>query len=468
MLFLIADVGVPMMSNNAVLDDAPTVSRATAQLSPVQDVGILSTATSSSEGSDSAEVGDLGASGEGRLLLEFDLGLTSTSTVESATLDLECASVASMPGDTAFHAARVHSSWNASDATWAMSTALDSWSLVGVNDVGTDRGVWEPPFLASTNGTFSLNVTALAQQAAAESSNLSLVIAATGDAYECQLSEAVAAVARPLLTVVSTSTATTAGGSITPTMPGNGTALMTSDFILRADTTPSLTWSAASSNVVQAQFSLVSDWLVDAGSDRAFNALNDASLFTGGAAGGEVELPSSVAFDNGTEVHWRARAMDANGVYGAWESGNVLLPNLDVTDNGDGTATMALTDLGLSSSFIEDAGVSEVSKNSAFGAGQTFDVSMTSSKETFSHLRFQMHQIGLASNASIVDASLDLTVDSASGSPLVSIHPTGSQTWVEDEITWNRATSSQTWTSGGRTTAGAAADAVEMASTDTS
>jgi len=468
MLFLIADVGVPMMSNNAVLDDAPTVSRATAQLSPVQDVGILSTATSSSEGSDSAEVGDLGASGEGRLLLEFDLGLTSTSTVESATLDLECASVASMPGDTAFHAARVHSSWNASDATWAMSTALDSWSLVGVNDVGTDRGVWEPPFLASTNGTFSLNVTALAQQAAAESSNLSLVIAATGDAYECQLSEAVAAVARPLLTVVSTSTATTAGGSITPTMPDNGTALMTSDFILRADTTPSLTWSAASSNVVQAQFSLVSDWLVDAGSDRAFNALNDASLFTGGAAGGEVELPSSVAFDNGTEVHWRARAMDANGVYGAWESGNVLLPNLDVTDNGDGTATMALTDLGLPSSFIEDAGVSEVSKNSAFGAGQTFDVSMTSSKETFSHLRFQMHQIGLASNASIVDASLDLTVDSASGSPLVSIHPTGSQTWVEDEITWNRATSSQTWTSGGRTTAGAAADAVEMASTDTS
>ncbi|MGB1462801.1 MAG: DNRLRE domain-containing protein, partial [Candidatus Poseidoniaceae archaeon] len=205
MLFLIADVGVPMMSNHAVLEEAPSVARATAQLSPVQDVGILSTDTGSSEGADTADIGDLGASGEGRLLLEFNLGLTSSSTVESATLDLECASVAPMPGDTAFHAARVLSDWNASDATWAMSTALDSWALAGVDSVGTDRGVWEPPLHASTNGTFSLNVTALAQEAAADSSNLSLVIAATGDAFECQLSEAVATVARPLLTVVSTS-----------------------------------------------------------------------------------------------------------------------------------------------------------------------------------------------------------------------------------------------------------------------
>ena len=43
MLFLIADVGVPLMSNDAVLDEVPSVARATAQLSPVQDVGILST-----------------------------------------------------------------------------------------------------------------------------------------------------------------------------------------------------------------------------------------------------------------------------------------------------------------------------------------------------------------------------------------------------------------------------------------
>ena len=77
MLFLIADVGVPLMSNNAVLDEAPNVARATAQLSPVQDVGILSTATTSSEGADTADIGDLGSSGEGRLLLEFNLGLLS-------------------------------------------------------------------------------------------------------------------------------------------------------------------------------------------------------------------------------------------------------------------------------------------------------------------------------------------------------------------------------------------------------
>ena len=32
----IADVGAPLMSNHAVLEEAPSVARATAQLSPVQ------------------------------------------------------------------------------------------------------------------------------------------------------------------------------------------------------------------------------------------------------------------------------------------------------------------------------------------------------------------------------------------------------------------------------------------------
>ncbi|MGB0489655.1 MAG: DNRLRE domain-containing protein, partial [Candidatus Poseidoniaceae archaeon] len=470
MLFLIADVGVPMMSNHAVLEEAPSVARATAQLSPVQDVGILSTDTGSSEGADTADIGDLGASGEGRLLLEFNLGLTSSSTVESATLDLECASVAPMPGDTAFHAARVLSDWNASDATWAMSTALDSWALAGVDSVDTDRGVWEPPLHASTNGTFSLNVTALAQEAAADSSNLSLVIAATGDAFECQLSEAVATVARPLLTVVSTSTAATSGGTITPDMPTNGTALVNHAPILQADTTPSFEWmdTTQSSSNVQVQFGLSDSWLVAAGQDRELNSIADAGAFTMTSTSGAVELPTGVAFDNGTEVHWRARGLDSNGVYGAWEQGHLVLPDIDVIVNADGTSTVNLVDLGLSSAFFEDASVSEVSKNAAFGASQTFEATMTSSKETFSHLRMRMEHVGMDATYAITEASLDLSASSVSGTPLISVHPTNAPAWDEDAITWNRATSSQTWSDGGRTTAGAATDAVEMSSTDSS
>ena len=467
MLFLIADVGVPMMSNTAVLDDTHAVSRATAQLSPVQDVGILSSATLSSEGDDTAALGNLGATGEGRLLLEFDLGLTSTSTVESAILDLECASVASMPGETAFHAARVHPSWNATHATWAMSDVQDSWSLAGVDDVGTDRGVWEPPFLASTNGTFSLNVTALAQQAAAESSNLSLIIAATGDAYECQLSESVATVARPVLTVVSSSTATTAGGSITPDMPTNGTALVNHAPILQADVTPTFTWTAASSTLVQVQFGLSSSWLVAAGQDRELNAVSDASAFTYASGGGSVELPTGAAFDNGTEIHWRARAMDSNGVFGDWEQGHVVLPELDVVANADGTFTVELDDLGLSDSFVDDASVSQSQKGTNFGAAQTFKASMTSNKEVFSHLRFHMEHVGMTSNYAVIDASLDLVVDSVSGSPLVSVHATEAPDWDQSVITWNRPNSAETWASGGRSTAHAAIDAVEMSTSDT-
>ena len=467
MLFLIADVGVPMMSNSAVLDEAPTVLRATAQLSPVQDVGILSTATSSSEGADTAEIGDLGASGEGRLLLEFNMSLTSASTVESATLDLECGSVASMPGETAFHAARVLPSWDASDATWAMADAFDSWSLAGLNSVGDDRGVWEPPLFTGANGTFSLNVTALAQQAAAESSNLSLIIAATGDAYECQLSESVATVARPVLTVVSTSTATTSGGAITPDMPANGTALVNHAPILQADITPTFSWTAASSTQVQVQFGLSSSWLVDAGVDRELNAMSDASAFTYVSNGGSVELPTGVAFDNGTEVHWRARAMDSNGVFGDWEQGHVVLPDLEIVVNADGTSTVELADLGLAQSFVDDASVSQSQKGTAFGAAQTFKASMTSNKEVFSHLRFHMEHVGMTSNYAVVDASMDLTADSVSGSPLVSVHATEAD-WDEGVITWNRPNSAETWTSGGRGTAGAAIDAVEMSTSDTS
>ena len=470
MLFLIADVGVPLMSNDAVLDEVPSVARATAQLSPVQDVGILSTSAISSEGADSADVGDLGASGEGRLLLEFNLGLTSSSTVESATLDLECTSVAPMPGDTAFHAARVLSTWNASDATWAMSSAMDSWALAGLDSVGTDRGVWEPPLHASTNGTFSLNVTALAQEAAADSSNLSLIIAATGDAFECQLSEAVATVARPLLTVVSTSTATSAGGTITPDMPANGTAMVNHAPILQADTTPTFVWTDASqsSSNVQVQFGLSDSWLVAAGQDRELNSIADASAFTMTSTSGNVELSSGVAFDNGTEMHWRARGLDSNGVYGAWEQGHVVLPDLDVTVNGDGTSTVDLADLGLSHSFVDDASVSQSQKGTTFGGAQTFKASMTSNKEVFSHLRFHIEHVGMTSNYAVVDASMDLVVDSVSGSPLVSVHATEAPEWDESVITWNRPNSAVTWTAGGRSTAGAAIDAVEMSTTDTS
>ena len=160
--------------------------------------------------------------------------------------------------------------------------------------------------------------------------------------------------------------------------------------------------------------------------------------------------------------------MDSNGVYGAWEQGHLVLPDIDVIVNADGTSTVNLVDLGLSSAFFEDASVSEVSKNAAFGASQTFEATMTSSKETFSHLRMRMEHVGMDATYAITEASLDLSASSVSGTPLISVHPTNAPAWDEDAITWNRATSSQTWSDGGRATAGAATDAVEMSSTDSS
>ncbi|MGB0152378.1 MAG: DNRLRE domain-containing protein, partial [Candidatus Poseidoniaceae archaeon] len=87
---------------------------------------------------------------------------------------------------------------------------------------------------------------------------------------------------------------------------------------------------------------------------------------------------------------------------------------------------------------MEDATVSEVSKNSAFGTSQTIEATMTSSKETFSHLRMRMEHVGMTSNLSIVAAEMSLAVDSVSGTPLVSVHPTDASSWDEGTITWNR------------------------------
>ena len=296
--------------------------------SPVQDVGILSTATSS-EGADTADIG-MGATGEGRLLLEFNLGLTSASTVESATLDLQCSSVA-LPGDTAFHAARVLPSWNVTDATWAMSDAFESWALVG-STAWTRTEACGSPLARRSNGTFSLNVTALACSRRG-THNLSMVIAATGDALVPTFRSRVQRRSL-LLTVASTSTATTSGGTITPDA-ANGTALVNHAPILQADTTPpSNGWTNAKQFECAGSVCAL-DGFVVAGEDRELNSIADAKVHHD-LDSGALTFPS-VAFDNGrfTGEHEASTTV-------LWGMGKRSCgpPRSDVTVNADGTSTV--------------------------------------------------------------------------------------------------------------------------------
>ena len=256
----------------------------------------------------------------------------------------------------------------------------------------TDRGVWEPPVLVVSTGQFSLNVTALAQDAVRDGTNLSVVLASSGAGYECSTSESGTSSDRPVLDLVSVSGSMGAGGSITVDMPADGSALMTDDLALTADTTPAVSWTAASSGLVEVQFSEDSGWFTGT-VDRHLHPNDESSAYSTGSA----ELPSASAFTNGTTVHWRARATDSNSVVGAWSEGHVVLPSHDVTLGADGTASVDLSDLGLSTDFLEEALVDESSKNAQGGGSTTFGASMTSTREAFSHLRIHLdEEIGRA------------------------------------------------------------------------
>lgn len=462
LLFLIADMAVPMMAPASELDEQQAVFRVTSTVGAVADTWIAEGASTTNYESNTLATIGLDGGNSNRFLLEFAHNLSTSDTVESATLKVTCGSTTGSATDAAVHAASIDAAWSAASATWQVASSGASWSSAGA-DGPSDRGVWEPPVQITSTGQFSLNVTALAQDAVRSGTNLSLLLDANGAGYECSTSEASTSSERPELTIVHTTGTMGAGGSITTDMPADGSALMTSDLLLTADTTPAVSWTSASSGLVEAQFGLSSTWFTAAGVDRHLHPDDESSAYTSGSA----ELPSSEAFTNGTTVYWRARAADSNGVLGAWVGGHVVLPDHDVTPGPDGTASVAFNDLGLSSDTIEEAFVTESSKNLQSGSSVTFGASMTSTKEAFSHVRLNLHEVGLASDAAIVDARLNLTVSSITGTPLVSVHPTSGTDWVESQTTWNLEKTGTLWAIGGRGHAASASDAQELSSSDT-
>ena len=115
--------------------------------------------------------------------------------------------------------------------------------------------------------------------------------------------------------------------------------------------------------------------------------------------------------------------------------------------------------MGLNNGFIEDAQVDERSINMNFGSNDKMEVMMSTSEESLVHLRLNLDQLGLHSNATVQNAELNLTRFSTSGSPEVSIHEVTSEgVWVEADITWRNSDSSNQWNDGGRDLLSVASD----------
>ena len=174
---------------------------------------------------------------------------------------------------------------------------------------------------------------------------------------------------------------------------------------------------------MEIQFSLDDDWQDDNDQDWHFLSYT-SSAFSGTATTGSMTVPSNLEFTNGSDVYYRIRSIDSTNAISDWTEGWFTLPNHDVILNSDGTATLIIDhdDLGLENDLIMDAQVDERSRNSKFGTSTTMQAALTTNKEALIHVRLNLDQLGLHSNSTIIDASLNLTRVSSSGSPELSIH----------------------------------------------
>ena len=348
MMFLLADLFVPSAFPAAEqLDEEQTVLHVTSTLNPTTDTYIDSDFPNDDFSGD--DTGLLGVSGssEGRILLSFPLSFSSTDTIHSSRVDLVC-STSDASNGLAVYPAATTASWNES-TTWNSRNGVLAWAQPGVEGA-SDRDGWEPFYLTSPismgggSSTVELNVTALTQAAVASSqTSLDLVVSAHGAQYDCDLNETLNVANKPAMIVDSSTSIAGSGGLLTPDFVADNAPLMSGDFILSADLTPSMTWNTYSGILAEVQVSLDSSFKsTEDNYNWVYNSDIHTSSFTLSGTTGSLTIPSSDAFENGTYMHYRMRSMDSTGILGSWETGSFFLPEHDVIDNGDGTASVAI------------------------------------------------------------------------------------------------------------------------------
>ncbi|MGA0331615.1 MAG: DNRLRE domain-containing protein [Candidatus Poseidoniaceae archaeon] len=459
LMFLLADVFVPSaFPAPELLEEEPTVQHVISTISPSLDTYIDSDYPNDDyAGEDTGLLGISGTS-DARLLLSFPLNFASTDTIHSARLDLVCSNAGATNG-LAVYPASTSVSWD-QNATWNSRDGTLMWAEPGAED-GTDRSDWEPPIVTSPLGpsggssNVQLNVTALAQSAVSSSaSTLEILVSALNSQYDCAMNETLNIPDRPSLRIDSSTSTAGSGGAITPNFVDDGAPLMSGDFYLSADLTPSMTWDSYSGILAEVQLSLNDGFKSDEDNyNWLYNTNAHASSFTVSGTTGALDIPSSDAFDNGTTMHYRMRAMDSTGTLGSWTSGSFFLPTHDVTANDDGSASIAvdINDLADDVDFIEDTYVDEDNKNDNYGSVSTVVTQVTSTRETISHFRINFDRLGLHSNATIIEASLNLTRSTSSGSATLALHEMDTaDVWSEGDVTWRRPTTNQLWDEGGR------------------
>ena len=225
------------------------------------------------------------------------------------------------------------------------------------------------------------------------------------------------------------------------------------EFLLKAETNPDLTWENMNGNHAQVQLSTQEDFRSELDDYWYYNTVDNASMFTISSGNGEITIPSGHDLSNATTMYYRMRAIDSSGTYGTWSSGYFHLPGHTTSQVGNyGKITIDFDDLGLTEDTIEDTFIdsSSASRNTNMGGEGNITIGTSSSNEQYGLMRFNMDDIGLHSNSSIVSAELTLDRNSFSGSAYVSFHIMDSEEWTEFGSTWKKYDGTYYWEDGGR------------------
>ena len=457
-MFLFADLALPQAVpewNDEELEEPPIVSQTTYYSSATKDTAIDSTNPNTNYGTqDIVELGS-SVSGESRILISFNNTVPSGELVTDANLNLTCGIDPIDIAPINIYVSRMKRTWHETNATWNNPDTSADWDLFGA-DGDSDHGPWEPPFYGYANNTFSIDVTAIVQDAVINSrGTIDLLLAASGSPYDCYLTDSAVVANRPSLGITHQNGTHANGATLNPNFVEDGAALMNSDsFLLSAATNPDLSWNESNGTDAQVQLSLSRDFKADEDNAWYYNTQDNSSLFTLGTNDGRMTIPVGHDLSNSTSMHYRMRSIDSSGTIGQWKIGYFHLPGHNVQEVGNyGKISIDYQDLGLGVSTIEETFIdsSNALKNTNMGTSTVMKIGSSSSSNQYGLIRLNMDDIGLHDNSTIISANMVLERVNYSGSADVSFHIMNGDDWTENGVTWKKYDGTYYWDDGGRT-----------------
>ena len=462
------------IDNETALDEAPVVRLISASDSISFDAQTNSSQPSTNYGSaENILVSGYTDYTSARMLMNINLTLgdggvlPSTAVVSDATLELRCQQMSTWPAselgsDTILYPARLLTDFDESNATHNQSDNGYNWSVAGANGVGLDRGHWEPgDFIAFANSNyrvFSLNVTALVQEALRNSdTNMSLVISNAGMPVVCASSEHRYSARHPSIDFEYTLSSTPAQGSVSIDGPLDGEILAdSSELLIRPDYSPTITWDNLTSSHLEIQLSSGPDFRSIEDESRLWNSWTHSSDFS--MSNEAFTTPENDAdLLNGTWVYFRMRSIN-NSIIGPWDSGYFGLSAELGTINAQGQAEVVLRNDSMNLGFgtVHDTWVMD--GNTSYNGNDDFRMRIghsNNSNEGNMHafIRVNMEQVPIHDNVTIHDATLNLRRTDRTGEPMISVMLMDSNTGhVFAELDYSNKSNGLTWDNGGQGT----------------